>query len=126
MLEFFLRALLAFITLFMLANAIAFWFALDSIMPLYALATTSALGRAGIRADFGGFFFMAALLAGYAAYHRNGSAALAGAVLFFFALTGRLISWIFEGPAPDGLVPMIFEAVSGSILLLAWNRWRVG
>lgn len=118
------RAALWLICLFMLGNGLAFWFAIDTINSLYALSTTAPLGRASIRADFGGFFLWQALMSGYAALYRYAPAALGAAILFFIALSGRIVTLIFDGPIPDGVLPMIVEATCGIILLFAALRWR--
>ena len=60
----------------------------------------------------------------YAAWKRFALAALAGAVLLYMALVGRVLSLWFDGLVDGGVPPMIFEFVVGSILLLAYNRWK--
>lgn len=114
-----LRILLGLIAAFMLAYGLAVLFALDTIKPVLALATTSDLGRANIRADVGGVFITSGFFAGIAAIYRHQQAALAGALLFFIALSGRFVSLAFEGMVAGGAGPMLVEAIFGSVLLFA-------
>lgn len=118
-----LRAALILIGLFMLANGLAFLFAIDSINPLYGLSTTSTLGRASIRADFGGFFNVIGVLSIWAALKRHSYAALGAALLYYFALSGRFVSLFIDGTVDGGTFPMLFEAVCGTILLFASNTF---
>lgn len=118
------RIALGFIALFMAANGLMFWFAFDTISPSYGLTElTSALGQASVRTDVGGYFIMLALFASYAAYKRNATAALIGAGMFFVAMTGRVISMGFDGVPPNGVVPLVVEALSATALLLSARKW---
>lgn len=117
------RVLVAGIALFMLTNGLGFWFAYDQISPLYQLALDNPLARAGVRADIGGFFLVVAALTSYAAAKRNPQAALIAAGMFLVAVTGRLISVVFDGAAPQGTLPMLVEATSATILLWSSHVW---
>lgn len=119
-----LRGALALIGLFMLANGFAFLFAIDSINPLFGLSTTGPLGRASIRADFGGFFLAVGAMAVWAALKRHSNAALGAALLFVLALSGRIVSLLIDGPAEGGALPMVFEAACGGVLLFASSRFK--
>lgn len=92
----------------------------------FALATLNDLGFASIRADFAGFFLSVGVFSAVAAWKRSGSTALAAATLFLFALLGRgsLFSLVMDGPVTGGVPPMIFEAVSASLLLWARHLWQ--
>lgn len=117
------RTLVGLIGAFMLTNGLGFWFALDQIAPLYNLSVADPLARAGIRADFGGFFFAAGAFATYAAINRHPNAARAAAGLFILALTGRVLSVAFDGAAPQGAMPMMVESISAAILLWSAHLW---
>lgn len=119
-----LRAALVLIGLFMLTNGLAFLFAIESINPMYGLSTTSPLGRASIRADFGGFFNVIGVLAIWAALKRHSYAAFGAALLYYFALSGRFVSLLIDGPVDGGTFPMLFEAVCGTFLLFASNKFK--
>ena len=119
-----LRILVALIAVVMLVHGLGFWFRIDMMNGLFALATQNDLGFASIRADFGGFFLAVGLFSAYAAWRQDGQAALGAAMLFIIAFIGRVISLGFEGPVAGGVPPMMFEAVSAVILLLARGRWR--
>ena len=118
------RALVGLIALIMLAHGWAFWFRIDAMNQLFALSTLNNLGFASIRADFGGFFLAVGLFSGYAAWKYQGQWALAAAILFLIALTGRFISLGLEGPVDGGLAPMLFEGTSAAILLWARSLWQ--
>lgn len=117
------RTLVGLIGAFMLTNGLGFWFALDLIAPLYNLSVADPLARAGIRADFGGFFFASGAFATYAAARSNPTAARAAAALFILAITGRFLSVAFDGAAPQGALPMLFEGISAAILLRSAHLW---
>lgn len=117
------QILVGLFALFFLAMGLLFWFSLDSQAAGFAVAPDNILGRASIRADFGGFFLTGGLLAAYAALKRHGGAALVGALMLMLALTGRIISLLLDGPAPGGISPMVVELVSATLLLWARSVW---
>lgn len=114
------RLLVALIAAFFLINALGFWFTIDRMTPLFAIQTDNLLGRASIRADFGGFFFGVGFMSAMAAWRMSRTYAYGAMLLLGFALVGRLLSILFDGPAPGGTLPMIVEAVC--IAVLAWAR----
>ena len=119
-----LKVLVGLIALFMAINGLGFWFALDTINPVYALSTTADLGRASIRADFGGFFLAVAAMAGYGLLNRSATAGAGAAVLFIPGLGGRVLTVLLDGGLPaGGGLPMMVEATSAAILLWARNAW---
>ncbi len=114
------RILVGLVAAFFLFFALGFWFQLDRVMPEFGLATTNILGRASIRADFGGFFWGVGLFSLMAAIRASRNYAFGAMVLLGFALAGRLLSLLFDGAAPGGTVPMVVEAAC--IAILAWSR----
>ncbi|MCH9807076.1 MAG: hypothetical protein K0U74_05030 [Alphaproteobacteria bacterium] len=117
------RSLVALVAVIMSAQGLAFWFQTELMNGLFALSTINDLGFASIRADFGGFFLAVGLFSALAAWKCQGHWALAAAILFVIAFTGRVISLGFEGPVDGGVVPMVFEATAAAILLWARNLW---
>lgn len=118
------RGLVGIIAVIMLVYGLGFWFQTGMMNDRFALSTASDLGFASIRADFAAFFLAVALFAAYAAWKRDGQAALGAATLFILAFIGRSISLGFEGPVAGGVPPMIFEAGSAAILLWARGMWQ--
>ena len=109
---------------FMLTNGLGFWFFTDAMNEMFALSTVNNLGYASIRADFGGFFLGAGLFAAYAAWRRDGQAALGAAVLFIIGFIGRVITLVLDGPVAGGVPPMVIEAMSASVLLWTHQMWQ--
>lgn len=122
------RILVGLMALFFGAMGAGFWFNLETQAAGFALQNaveaTNLVGRASVRADFGSFFLTVAVLCAYAAWKRNGSAAVGAALLFGIALLGRVVSILLDGPAPGGAFPMGVEAVSVAILLWARSVWK--
>ncbi len=118
------RVVVGLIALIMLLYGLGFWFRTDAMNQQFALATRNDLGFASIRADVAGFFLSVGLFSAVAAWMRCGLAALGAATLFIFAFVGRTISLVVDGPVAGGVPPMVFEAVSATILLWARHLWQ--
>lgn len=122
------RILVGLMALFFGAMGVGFWFNLEGQAAGFGLQAAvdagNLIGRASVRADFGSFFLTVGVLCAYAAWKRCGSAAVGAALLFGIALTGRIVSVAFDGPAPGGTPPMVVEAVSVAILLWARSVWK--
>ncbi len=117
------RALVALTAAAMAGVALGLWFALDQTAPLLGLTPDPMLARASIRADNGSLFFMLALLSGYGALKLNRTAVKLAAIVFLIALSGRMLTLVLDGPVPNGLQPMLIEAVGAAIMVLAYLVW---
>ena len=122
------RILVGLMALFFGSMGVGFWLKLETQALGFglqnAVEASNLVGRAAVRADFGSFFLTVALLCAYAAWKRNGAAAVGAALLFGIALLGRIVSVLLDGPAPGGVFPMGVEAVSVAILLWARSVWK--
>lgn len=107
----------------MLAIGIGFWFALDAMMPQFALSTISDVGRSNIRADNGCLFLTLGTMAGYAVWNRSRTAALVCAMMFLVGLTGRFLTVALDGLDPAAIGSMFVEGGSAAILLWARSLW---
>ncbi len=118
------RILVGLIAAFFLVMAAGFWFALDQTIAGFAVSPESALGRASIRADFGGFFIGVGVMSAMACWRQSRTYAFGALLLLSFALAGRAVSLLLDGPAPGGVEPMVVEAAC--IAVLAWARgvWK--
>jgi hypothetical protein len=118
------RLLIALIAVFFLVSGLGFWFAHDQLTAQFAIQTQDVLGRASIRADFGGFFLGVGIMSAMAAWRQSPAWATGAALLLGLAFVGRVVSIMADGPATGGTVPMLVEA--GAIAILLWGRsvWR--
>lgn len=117
------RSLVGMIAASMLVFGLGFWFAFDSITPLFAFTADNPLARAGIRGDIGGLFLILSGLTAYAAVNQSVPAARFAAIMFIVALSGRIMTVLLEGAVPGGLAPMLVEATSAALLLWASYVW---
>lgn len=108
------------VALLFLALGLGVWFRMDATLVDFAFAAEAPLARAAIRADFGGFFFGIAIMAGMAAWRKSASWALGALILVSLAFTGRAVSILLEGPAAGGAFPMGVEAACA--VAMAWAR----
>lgn len=120
------RILVGLVALFFIVMGLGFWFSLDSQIVGFAISPDNVLGRASIRADFGGFFLGGGLMAAYAAWKMCRTAAAGAMLLLGLALVGRILSILLDGPAPGGIPPMVVEAVCVAILVWARRVWAKG
>ena len=118
------RVLAGLLAAFFIVMGLGFWFRLDQTIASFAVIPDGLLGRASIRADFGGLFFGVGLMSAMAAWRTSRTCALGALLLLAIALTGRLVSLAMDGAAPGGMMPMLVEAAG--IAILAWARhvWR--
>lgn len=72
-----------------------------------------------MRADMTAFFVVAAVSMVLGAWRRNGDLLLVAAALFGIALTGRIVSLIADGTYDGFAFPMLVEAVTVIVLLIA-------
>ena len=115
------RILVLLVGALFLFLGVGVWFNFDQGLAGFALTVTEPLGRAAIRADFGGFFYSIATFSALAAWHKSRWWAGAAAILVGFAISGRALSILLEGPAPGGTMPMLVEG--GCVAILLFARW---
>jgi hypothetical protein len=118
------RILVGLVGAFFFVMGLMFWFSLDTQVVGFAIEPSNVLGRASIRADFGGFFLAGGIMGLYAAWKQCRMAAAGAMLLLGLALAGRIISILLDGPAPGGIPPMVVEAVCVAILAWARSGWR--
>lgn len=85
----------------------------------FGLTPDNPQGFASVRADMGAFFVVAAVCMLVGAWRRNGDLLLPAAGLFGVALLGRFISLAVDGPWDGFWFPMVIEAVTVILLLIA-------
>lgn len=112
-----LRVLVGLVGVLALLIALRLW--IDPTAPAAQLGLTGngLLGQATLRADVAGFFGAAGLLSLLAAWLGQARLLTAPLLLITLALTGRLITVVISGYAPEMLQPMVIEAVLLAILL---------
>lgn len=85
----------------------------------FGISANGEQGLSTIRADMTAFFVVAAGSMMIGAWRRNGDLLLVAAALFGLALTGRIVSLAMDGMYDGALTPMIAEAVTVIVLLIA-------
>ncbi len=118
------RILVGLVAALFIFMAFGFWFALDQTIAGFAVTPDNILGRASIRADFGGFFFGVGLMSAMACWRRSRAYAFGAMLLLILALAGRIVSLVLDGVAPGGTEPMVVEALSIAILAWARHDWK--
>ncbi len=115
------RILVLLVGALFLFLGVGVWFNFDQGLAGFALTVTEPLGRAAMRADFAGFFYSIATFCLLAAWHKSRWWAGAAAILVGFAISGRALSILLEGPAHGGTMPMLVEG--GCVAILLFARW---
>jgi len=85
----------------------------------FGISPSGEEGMATIRAIISAFFIVAASSMMIGAWRRNGDLLLVAAALFAIALIGRIIGLIVDGSYEGAFVPMVAEAVTVLVLLIA-------
>ena len=85
----------------------------------FGLSAIDASGLAAIRADISAFFIISAICMLIGAWKRNGDLLLVPAGLFGIALLGRIISVFADGTVEGFVPPMMVEAVTVIVMLVA-------
>jgi hypothetical protein len=85
----------------------------------FGLSAIDSSGLAAIRADISAFFIVSAVCMIIGAWKRNGDLLLVPAGLFGIALLGRIISAVTDGTVDGFQPPMIVEAVTVIVMLIA-------
>ncbi|MXO65089.1 DUF4345 family protein [Altericroceibacterium endophyticum] len=85
----------------------------------FGLAAAHNGGLSTMRADMTAFFLVAGITMIWGAWKRSGTVLLVPAALFLIALFGRLVSLFADGPYDGFLMPMVIEAITVAIVLMA-------
>lgn len=104
--------------------ALRIWMDPAAVAMQLGITGETGLGRATLRADFAGFFGAAGFFAFAAAVRDDRRLVSAPLVMIALALTGRVITAILDGLAPEQIQPMLIEAVL--LVLLAAGRRMLG
>lgn len=104
--------------------ALRIWIAPAAVGETLGLVGMGGLGRATLRADVGGFFGVAGIMALAAAVRNDRRLLTAPLVMIALALTGRVITRFTDGLTPAQVPPMIVEAVL--VVILAGGRRILG
>ncbi|MGL4542127.1 MAG: DUF4345 family protein [Polymorphobacter sp.] len=119
--QIFIRLAIAAQALFMLFVGILFLLRPVEAAANFALAPTSLLGHATLRADMFGFFVSGALFALYAARQPVRWPLLVPMVLMACAILGRTVSFAVDGVVPGSVVPIVSELVMLAILVAGYR-----
>jgi hypothetical protein len=106
-----LRGLVGLLGVLGLLMALMLWLNPAGPAAKLGVQAIGPLGLATIRADMGGFFGAAGILAVLAAFKGQGKLLTAPLLLVALALTGRSLAVAMEGLTPDMVQPMVTEAV---------------
>ena len=106
-----MRGLVGLVGLLAVALAVRFWMEPAKIAAQLGLQGVGPLGAATLRADVGGFFGVAGLLALGAAIRNDGRQLSAPFLMVCLALAGRVLSAFVDGAPPLVIPPMVIEAV---------------
>jgi hypothetical protein len=107
-----------------IALAIRFWIDPVGAGAALGVAGNGLLGLATLRADFGSFFAVAAILLLAGAITNDAGFLTAPLLLFAAALLGRVLTIALNGYSPSELQPMIVEAVL--VVLIGLGRRSLG
>ena len=119
-----LRILVGVIGVLGLLIAAAIWAHPAEPLAKLGLETLGGLGNSTARADIGGFFGAAGGLALTAAVRAEARLLTAPLLLVVIALSGRVLTVVLDGYAPDVAQPMGVEAVL--VAALAAGRRFIG
>jgi hypothetical protein len=98
---------------------LGFLFQPDSTAAGFALLPNGIPGLAVLRADMTAFFVVGGGCMIWGAWKRNGELLMVPAALFGIAFTGRLVSAVVDGATPEFWLPMLVEAATVAVSLLA-------
>lgn len=117
--RFVLTALAMIGGIFFTLVGIGFFVFPDSTAASFALLPDGVPGLAVLRADMTAFFVVGGVCLIWGAWQRNGELLLVPAALFGIAFTGRLVSAVADGTTPQFWLPMLVEAATVTVSLLA-------
>ena len=114
-----LRALLFVGGLFFVLMGIGFLIDPAGSGADFGIYANGAHGLASIRADMTAFFLVAGGCMIWGGWARNGDPLLVSAALMFIALIGRFLGLIQDGTYEGWWPPMVVEAVTATVALIA-------
>lgn len=117
--HFILRILIGLLGVFYTLLGIGFLLQPMDMAASFFLEPVGIQGMATLRADFTAFFLTGGLFALYAAVKDLREALLVPLALIATAFTGRIVSLALDGMEPTAVQPMVVEAVTIALLLLA-------
>ena len=98
---------------------LGFFFQPESTGAGFALLPDGIPGLAVIRGDMTAFFVVGGGCMIWGAWKRNGELLLVPAALFAIAFAGRLVTVVVDGATPQFWLPMLIEAATVAVTLLA-------
>lgn len=98
---------------------LGFFFVPDTAGASFALRPDGIPGLAVMRADMTAFFVVGGVCMIWGAWKRNGELLLVPTALFGIAFAGRLLTVIVDGPSSNFWLPMLVEAATVTVTLLA-------
>jgi hypothetical protein len=98
---------------------LGFFFQPESTGAGFALLPDGIPGLAVIRGDMTAFFVVGGGCMIWGAWKRNGELLLVPAALFGIAFAGRLLTVAVDGATPQFWLPMLVEATTVAVTLLA-------
>jgi hypothetical protein len=98
---------------------LGFFFQPETTGANFALLPNGIPGLAVMRADMSAFFVVGGGCMIWGAWKRNGELLLVPAALFGIAFTGRLVTAVVDGTTPQFWLPMLVEAATVAVTLLA-------
>jgi hypothetical protein len=104
--------------------ALRIWIDPAAVGETLGLVGMGGLGRATLRADLGGFFGAAGIMALAGAIRNDRRLLTVPLVMIGLALTGRVITRFADGLTPAQVPPMLIEAVL--VVILAGGRRILG
>lgn len=116
-----LRVVVGVVGLLGLLVAARMWMAPVELAAQLGVAPANALGLATIRADMGGFFGGAGVIALISAIRGRGGLLIAPLVLIGIALSGRILTVVLDGFTQDMGPPMAIEAVLLVVFAAGWK-----
>jgi hypothetical protein len=116
-----LRVVVGVVGLLGLLIAARMWMAPVELAAQLGVAPANELGVATIRADMGGFFGGAGVIALLAAIRGRGGLLVAPLVLVGIALAGRLVTVAANGFTQDMGPPIAIEAVLLVVFAAGWK-----
>ena len=98
---------------------LGFFFQPETTGASFALLPDGVPGLAVMRADMTVFFVVGGVCLIWGAWKRNGELLLVPAALFGIAFCGRLVTVVVDGTTPEFWLPMLAEAATVAVSLLA-------
>ncbi len=122
----FLRAALLLLGLLYLAIGSFFLFEPDRMGEAFGVAAAGAQGLSTMRADFTAFFWVLGGALVWGGWRSRDDVLWVAAALIGIALAGRGFSLLADGNYPNALQPMLVEAVTLVLALVAARHFRRG